>query len=70
MNRTHSEIVVPIEKPAHVSGNFNCRQSGIMLDVHQSIRQNMSKAPLRRPGRRQALADCGFTTSATLSQLA
>ncbi len=36
MNRTHSEIVVPIEKPAHVSGNFNCRQSGIMLDVHHA----------------------------------
>ena len=35
MNRTHSEIVVPIEKSAHAPGNFNCRQAGIMLDVHQ-----------------------------------
>jgi len=36
MNRTQSEIVVPIEKSAHASGNFNCRQAGRMLDVHHS----------------------------------
>jgi len=36
MNRTQSEIVAPIEKSAHAPGNFNCRQAGIMLDVHHS----------------------------------
>jgi hypothetical protein len=30
-----SIIVVPTQKSAHAPRNFNCRQAGIMLDVHQ-----------------------------------
>ena len=53
MNRTQSEIVVPIEKPAHAPGNFNCRQAGRMLDVHQAVGKLEEKQdiPERNPER-------------------
>jgi hypothetical protein len=35
MKMVQSIIVVPTQKSAHAPRNFNCRQAGIMLDVHQ-----------------------------------